>query len=61
MSLLRGGLSDGLGRRGRYDAVIEALEPVTRPEDQNPVIEQKKIFKESEYYDMYVDRVLYQD
>lgn len=31
--------------RGRYDEVIELLTDVTRAEDQNPVIEQRKVFK----------------
>lgn len=32
-------------RRERYDAVIEILTHVTQPEDREPIIEEKKVFK----------------
>ena len=32
-------------RRVRYDAVIDILKEVTSPEDREPIIEEKKVFK----------------
>ena len=31
-------------RRGRYDAVLEALTEATRPEDRSPAIAEQKLF-----------------